>query len=113
MQGAFAGDARLIMLDEIHKYTDWKNHVKGLFDKHKDDFSILVTGSTRLDVYRRGGDSLMGRYYAYRLHPFSLTELLDKPVPAITLLETLQFPDASSESADALQSLMTFGGFPE
>jgi len=45
MQGAFAGDAKLIMLDEIHKYHDWKNHVKGLFDKHKGDFSILVTGS--------------------------------------------------------------------
>ena len=113
MQGAFAGDVGLIMLDEVHKYADWKNHVKGLFDKHKKDFSILVTGSARLDVYRRGGDSLMGRYYAYRLHPFSLTELLGKSVPAIIPLEALQFPDVSAESADALQSLMVFGGFPE
>jgi len=112
MQGAFAGDAKLIMLDEIHKYHDWKNHVKGLFDKHKDDFSILVTGSARLDVYRRGGDSLMGRYYAYRLHPFTLAELLEKPAH-ITPLEDLQFTDASRESAEAMQNLMTFGGFPE
>jgi len=113
MQGTFAGDAKLIMLDEIHKYADWKNHVKGLFDKHKDDFSILVTGSARLDIYRRGGDSLMGRYYAYRLHPFSLAELLGKSTHTITPLEDLQFADACPKSVDALQSLMTFGGFPE
>jgi len=113
LEGAFAGDAKLIMLDEIHKYADWKNHVKGLFDKHKDDFSILVTGSARLDIYRRGGDSLMGRYYAYRLHPFSLTELLGRSTPAITPPEELRFPDASRESSEALQSLMRFGGFPE
>ncbi len=112
MQSAFAGDAELIMLDEIHKYHDWKNHVKGLFDKHKDDFSILVTGSARLDVYRRGGDSLMGRYYAYRLHPFSLAELMEKPA-RLTPLEAIQFTGASRESAEVLRNLMTFGGFPE
>jgi len=113
IQGAFAGDANLIMLDEIHKYHDWKNHVKGLFDKHRRDFSILVTGSARLDVYRRGGDSLMGRYYAYRLHPFSLSELVGNPPPAITPFEDIAFADGGSESAEAMQSLMTFGGFPE
>jgi len=112
MQSAFAGDAKLIMLDEIHKYHDWKNHVKGLFDKRKDDFSILVTGSARLDVYRRGGDSLMGRYYAYRLHPFTLAELLEKPT-RLTPLEAIKFTDTSRESAEALQNLITFGGFPE
>jgi predicted AAA+ superfamily ATPase len=113
MQGAFAGDAKLIMLDEIHKYHDWKNHVKGLFDKYRDDFAILVTGSARLDIYRRGGDSLMGRYYAYRLHPFSLAELLGRSTRDITPLEMLQFSEASRESAEAMQNLMIFGGFPE
>ncbi len=113
LEGRFAGDANLIMLDEIHKYADWKNHVKGLFDKHKEDCSFLVTGGARLDIYRRGGDSLMGRYYAYRLHPFSLTELLGCPTPTITPLEALQIPDASTEATDALQNLMIFGGFPE
>jgi len=55
----------------------------------------------------------MGRYYAYRLHPFSLTELLGRSTLAITPPEELRFPDASRESSEALQSLMRLGGFPE
>jgi len=108
----FQGDANIIMLDEIHKYHDWKNHIKGLFDKHRHDFSILVTGSARLDVYRRGGDSLMGRYYAFRLHPFSLAELTGRQ-NSITPLKPLYFADSMPESREAMQNLATFGGFPE
>jgi hypothetical protein len=57
IQSTFKGDAKIILFDEIHKYKDWKNYLKGQFDKHREDFKILVTGSARLDVYRRGGDS--------------------------------------------------------
>jgi len=56
-------DAEIIFFDEIHKYKNWNNFLKGQFDKHRDDFKILVTGSARLDVYRRGGDSLLGLYF--------------------------------------------------
>ncbi|MDX8408508.1 MAG: ATP-binding protein [Mariprofundales bacterium] len=112
VQANFFGDADVIMLDEIHKFDDWKNHIKGLFDKHNRQFSILVTGSARLDVYRRGGDSLMGRYYAYRLHPFSMAEMIGKQ-PAITPFETIEFPASSMESVDTINNLTKFGGFPE
>ena len=71
-------DTELIIYDEIHKYQSWKNYLKGEYDKHKDEFGILVTGSARLDIYRKGGDSLLGRYRYYRLHPFSLSEFLGK-----------------------------------
>ena len=53
----------LILLDEIHKYPKWKNFVKGVFDTQKDLHQVLITGSARLDVHRRGGDSLLGRYH--------------------------------------------------
>src|SRR3989338_3657298 len=66
---------QLIVLDEIHKYPRWKNWVKGVYDKFHDEHQFLITGSARLDVYRRGGDSLMGRYHYWRLHPFTLDEL--------------------------------------
>jgi predicted AAA+ superfamily ATPase len=66
-----------------------------LYDKRKSNTSFLITGSARLDYYRRGGDSLQGRYHYYRLHPLSLCELSPKP----TLSD--------------LQSLLVFGGFPE
>lgn len=87
---------RLLIFDEIHKFRRWKNWIKGLFDKNKSKHQILVTGSARLDVYRRGGDSLMGRYHYWRLHPFSLCEL-----PKNISLK------------DGFNRLMTVGGFPE
>jgi len=100
------------MLDEIHKYHDWKNHIKGLFDKHRDDFSMLVTGSARLDVYRRGDDSLMGRYYAYRLHPFSLAELAGMDNDMVPLKQ-IRFTGPGPETNEMMYNLIIFGGFPE
>lgn len=85
----------VVVLDEIHKYRLWRNLVKGLYDKHRSSHSFLITGSARLDYYRRGGDSLQGRYHYYRLHPFSLGEVL-----------------RFSEAGD-LERLIKFGGFPE
>ena len=76
LQGKFKAESALIIFDEIHKYKQWKNYLKGEFDKYKDKFNILVTGSARLDLYRKGGDSLMGRYHYFRLHPFSVAEVL-------------------------------------
>ncbi len=64
----------LVVLDELHKWRGWKGWLKGEYDKHRASTRFLVTGSARLDVYRRGGDSLQGRYHHYRLHPFSLAE---------------------------------------
>lgn len=82
-----------VILDEIHKYARWRGLVKGLYDTREPGQSFLVTGSARLDVYRRGGDSLHGRYHAYRLHPLSLTEVGGHPT--------------------AVEALLRFGGFPE
>lgn len=84
----------LLVLDEIHKYSRWRQVVKGLYDKRGDELQILVTGSAKLDHYRHGGDSLQGRYHFHRLHPLSLAEL------------------ASSSTSD-LTDLLNYGGFPE
>lgn len=85
----------LLLLDEIHKYGRWRNLLKGIYDTEKSRRKIIVTGSARLDYYRKGGDSLAGRYRYFRLHPFSLRELNRRP------------------SRDDLQALLKFGGFPE
>jgi len=64
----------LVVFDELHKFSRWRNFLKGLYDAHGKALHILVTGSARLDLYRRGGDSLQGRYHHLRLHPLSLKE---------------------------------------
>jgi AAA domain len=72
---SFPSGPGFLILDEIHKYSRWRQMVKGLFDKRGDELQILVTGSARLDHYRRGGYSLQGRYHFYRLLPLTCAEL--------------------------------------
>lgn len=115
LEGAFQADAGLVIFDEIHKYKKWKNYIKGEFDKYKEKFNIIVTGSARLDLYRKGGDSLMGRYHYYRLHPFSMAEALGA-APEVPVLKPLKFQvDSIGQDAlgNAFSDLLTFGGFPE
>lgn len=91
----FPLNQRLLVFDEIHKYRRWRNWLKGIYDKTKSKRRYLITGSARLDIYRRGGDALTGRYHFYQMHPFSLREL-----------------DADCRPS-SLDTLMKFGGFPE
>lgn len=107
----FPSGAKLLIFDEIHKYRRWKNHLKGLFDVHRAKHHFLITGSARLDVYRRGGDSLLGRYHHYRLHPFSVAELIGVRPPR-RLARNLLIADQPAATA-ALSRLLRFGGFPE
>ena len=86
-------EQKLIILDEIHKFKGWRNFVKGLYDTLKNTHQFLITGSARLNHFRKGGDSLLGRYYYYRLHPYSLPEL--------------------GFGEENLKTLFKFGGFPE
>jgi len=69
--------------------------VKGYFDQYFPKRHFLITGSARLDHYRKGGDSLQGRYHYFRLHPFSLLELSSRP------------------NKSDVEHILKFGGFPE
>jgi predicted AAA+ superfamily ATPase len=90
----FPADPGYLVLDEIHKYSKWRQIVKGLYDKRGDELQIMITGSARLDYYRRGGDSLQGRYHFYRLFPLTCAEL-------------------GASSLSTIEDLLVYGGFPE
>ena len=84
----------LLILDEIHKYPRWRNWLKGYYDKYSPRIKFLITGSAKLDLYRRGGDSLQGRYRYLRLYPFS-------------------FKETNSNAEKIIHELMSYSGFPE
>ena len=87
---------QLLIFDEFHKFPRWKNWIKGVYDVLGKNHHIILTGSARMDIYKKGRDSLLGRYHYYRLHPFTLDEI----------------PKGISKK-EAFSRLMTIGGFPE
>jgi predicted AAA+ superfamily ATPase len=91
-------DTRLLAMDEIHKMPDWKNWLKGVVDGRPPEQALLVTGSARMETWRQSGDSLAGRYLAYRLHPISVREWCEQQ---------------GGTPAEAMARLMARGGFPE
>jgi predicted AAA+ superfamily ATPase len=95
---AWTPKARLVVFDEIHKMRDWKAFLKGAWDGRSEGQAMLVTGSARMDTFGQGGESLAGRYFGWRLHPFSVRELMQTQGLA---------------AAPALQRLLRRGGFPE
>lgn len=89
----------IIIFDEIHKMPRWKQWLKGIYDIEGNRPSIVVTGSARIDSYKKVGDSLAGRYFHYRMHPLDVREVLQ--------LE----PKASVEKV--VSRILEVGGFPE
>ena len=98
----------VVLFDELHKFQRWKSFLKGFYDSYAEQVRIAVTGSSRLDVYRRGGDSLMGRYFPYRMHPFSVAEAVSQALPDQRIVR------APAPIDDAqFNALWHHGGFPE
>ena len=106
-----------LILDEIHRIFKWKQNLKGLYDTLEQSMRIVITGSARLDIYKKGSDSLMGRYLGLRLHPFSLGEMLSDKLPSPEdIVDVMEQGSASPSSKDCLEAwddLWAYGGFPE
>ena len=99
---------RVVVFDEIHKYSRWKQFLKGFYDIYGKSWRIVATGSARMDVYKKGGDSMMGRYFPYRMHPLSVAELIDTSLPGENLIRK---PRMLSD--EEWNVLVRFGGFPD
>ena len=105
----------LVIFDEIHKYRDWKNYMKGIYDQFHDRYQFLVSGSGRLDIYKKGGDSLAGRYYLFHLWPFTIAELgrCNRDIKAFLKDPLWISMEKNSELGKNWQRLSSLSGFPE
>lgn len=98
---------KILAFDKIHKYPKWRNYIKGLYDKYGDTIHILVSGSANFEIFRVTGDSLMGRYLPYHIHPFSVRELIDSNIP------TTEISAPKTIDNFLFKDLILFGGFPD
>lgn len=92
-------DKELVIFDELHKMKNWKSWLKGVYDSEGVQPQIIVTGSAKLDTYKKVGDSLAGRFFSYRLHPLDIKEI-------VTF-------DVKSQPDNVLSRILEVSGFPE
>ena len=107
-----------VCFDEIHKMPKWKNILKAAFDETSDRYQFIVTGSAKLNIMKRSGDSLAGRYFTFHLMPLSLNEVhsdssvqTDIPEFAHQFIELVL--DAAPAPQESLEQLLEYSGFPE
>jgi len=111
-----AGKIPLVILDEIHKERRWKRSLKGVYDTLEHPCDFIVTGSARLSIYMKGSDSLLGRHYNFRMHPFSMREMATTDVPTPDRMLDNLFNKAFKTSRTAgglLDDFMKYGPFPQ
>ena len=103
-----------VIFDEIHKMRLFKRWLKGFFDQYGKIVDIIVTGSGRLDLFQKGGDSLLGRYFLYHVHPLSAAEVVWRPGEPVTpSLDAFWAKLLRADSEMDLTTLTEHGGFPE
>lgn len=112
-----------VVFDEIHKRHKWRDILKGAYDSLGEELHFLVTGSARLDMFRRSGDSLVGRYSLFHLMPLSLAEaaghsrrncFLEAATPVdVARGFAREVSVARKEWSDAFDTLCAYGPFPE
>ncbi|HOW57293.1 MAG TPA: ATP-binding protein [Smithellaceae bacterium] len=108
------GKPFLLIFDEIHKYSRWKNYLKGIYDDYKENIKLLVTGSGRLELFKKGGDSLLGRYFSVPLFPLSMGELKGRLTTFEEFRKNLEAPSpVAKNNIEHYNQLFRFSGFPE
>lgn len=107
------GDLPLIILDEIHKYIDWKNYLKGIYDGFADEFRFLVTGSGRLELSRKKGDALAGRYLHFHFYPFTIGEIFALSIGMEDVSILTEIPEQNAIAQEAWETMFQVSGFPE
>ena len=97
--GEWDRERKYLIFDELHIKKNWKRWLKALYEKTGLKQGIIVTGSARLETYRRAGDSLAGCFFPFRLHPLDLKEICQI--------------DKKANPEEVLARLLETGGFPE
>ncbi len=104
----------LVILDELHKFGDWKSYLKGIYDRDAERFKFVVSGSGRLDAYQKGGDSLAGRYFLFYLWPLTLAELANRRREHDAFWQDpLAIPEEHRSDAATWEALGRLSGFPD
>lgn len=109
-----------VCFDEIHKMPKWKNILKGIFDETEEHYQFVITGSAKLSISRKAGDSLSGRYFTFHLYPLTVKEVVGNPsLDLLAREKALDFilskldKTTTKAVSQGLDDLLEYSGFPE
>ena len=102
------GDVKNILFDEIQKVDNWQEQVKVIYDIHKKNIKMIISGSESLFIFKKSKESLAGRIYEFKIDTLTFREFIKfKGV-------TYGSPDLyRKEYAKLFEEFMLSGGFPE
>lgn len=102
-----ASQLPIVAFDNLYLYKEWKNLLKGYYDVLSGRCKLIIIMAEKTDVYRTGQDSMMGRYFSYHIHPYSVAELCGRSD------FTKEYVPPQKLSEEVWNNLFVYGGFPE
>ena len=92
-----------LFIDEVHKYPQWSNEIKEIYDTYP-DLKVVISGSSMLDILNADAD-LSRRCIPYEMQGLSFREYLAMvhkiELPSITLTDLLSNPGAFCDKVNA------------
>lgn len=102
-----------LFLDEVHKYPDWSQEIKNIYDDFP-ELKIVFTGSSLLEILNARSD-LSRRAIVYQMQGFSFREYLNRNIktslPVVSLDEIIL--NHSKFSENILSQIKVFEHFQD
>lgn len=97
----------IVVFDDLSLYREWKNLLKGYYDVLSNQCRFIIIANEKVNIYRSGQDSMMGRYFSYQIHPLTVSELCQRS----DFSNDYSLPKEIAEGN--WNTLLKYGGFPE
>lgn len=101
---------RYCVIDEVHKYPNWSQELKNIYDSYP-DLHVVFSGSSSVDLIKGGAD-LSRRLKLFTLTGLSFREYLNfvchSHYKALSLSELLEHPDRQTHRYRAIPKLLGY-----
>ncbi len=114
----YMNGGRALYIDEIHKYKNWSQEIKNIYDQYP-ELKVRYTGSSILDL-QKGSHDLSRRVLEFQMHGLSFREYMalyyGTNIPIHTLEQVLankiEFPYADHRPVALFKEYLRQGYYP-
>ena len=114
----YTNGGRVLYIDEIHKYKNWSQEIKNIYDQYP-DLKVRYTGSSILDL-QKGSHDLSRRVLEFQMHGLSFREYValrygaDIPIHTLeqVLVNKIEFPYTDYRPVALFKEYLRQGYYP-